>query len=74
MGSFENLLSGLLDDFDLLRGQLLAHVVVDYHVFLTRHDDLLIDVLDECLDEWRADLFDTFFEPDIVVEELSLAS
>ena len=43
------------------------------HVFLAWDEQLLIDVLDERLHEWRADFLDSLFEPNIIVEELSLA-
>lgn len=73
VGPLKNHISGLLDRFLVFRGQLLASKALLQHVLLARDEDLLIYVLNEGLNEGRADFLDPLLEPDIVVEELTLA-
>jgi hypothetical protein len=44
------------------------------HLDLTRSDNFLIKVFNQCLDKRSAYAFDAFFEPDVVMEEFSFAS
>jgi hypothetical protein len=44
------------------------------YVFLDRQNDVLFQVLDECLDERSANLINATFEPHIIVQEITLAS
>ena len=51
--------------------QLFNNIAVWYHELFAWDDYLLIYVLDKGLDKRCANLFDSLFQPDIVVEEFS---
>ena len=48
-------------------------VAIFEHEVPARGEYLLVEILDEGFDEWRANRFDAFFEPLVLVEEVTLA-
>lgn len=75
MGSLEDLLFEVFKCIELLLVKLTVGVdaLLD-HLNLAGDNNLLVNVFYEGLYEWRADSFNSFLKPDVVVEELSLAS
>ena len=71
--SLKDAFSGSIDSILVLLSQLLGCIAINDHELLARDDDLLIDVLNESLDKWCANLLDPLFQPDIIVKELSFA-
>ena len=69
--SFQDSLTGSLDDIFVSLGHLLDCEATCNHKFSTGDNDLLVDVLDESLHEGCANFLDSLLEPDIIMQELA---
>jgi hypothetical protein len=62
----------LLLKLDLIRCQFLAWAtLLDLH---NRIHDMLLDIFDESLNEWSSHIIDATLQPNVIVQEVSLAS
>ena len=52
---------------------LLVCVAIENHVLPARDNDLLVDVPDEGLDKGRADTFNPFFQPHVIVQKVAFS-